>query len=89
MPIFLGNSRYGMVPKWSYILHQLLVSDDPVLFESTHDLLDTYIDPLFVFYQCSEVVRINDFLRDDFQWNAHKFRVLYGIVQVKMFDIGQ
>ena len=51
------------------------VSNDPVLFESIHSLFDAHVDLPLVVYQCSEVVRINDLLWDDFQWNAHKFWV--------------
>ena len=57
------------------MFHQFLVSNDPGLFESIHALFDAHVDPPLVVYWCSEVVRINDFLWDDFQWNAHKFRV--------------
>ena len=59
---------YGMITKWSHMFHQLLVIDDPRLFEYIHALLDTHIDPPLVVYQCSEVVHINDLLWDDFQW---------------------
>ena len=66
---------YGIIPKWRYMLHQLLVSDDPGLFESIHALFDSRVDPPLVVYQCREVVCVNYFLWDDIQWNAHKFRV--------------
>ena len=66
---------YGMIPKWSHMFQQLLVSDDPILFDPIHALFDANADPPLVFYQCIEVVRINDFPWDDFQWNAHKLWV--------------
>ena len=66
---------HGMISKWSHIFYELLVSDDPGLFEVIHALLDAYVDPTLVVDQCCEVVCINDRLWDDFQWNAHKFRV--------------
>ena len=53
---------YVMIPKWSHMFHQLLVNDNTGLFESTHALLNTYVDPPLVVYQCRKVVRINDFL---------------------------
>ena len=53
---------YWMITKWSHMFHQFLVSDDPVLFESIHALFYAHADPPFVVYQCSEVVRIKDFL---------------------------
>ena len=66
---------YGMIKKWGHMFHQLLVIDYIGLFESIHALFDAHVDTHLVVYQCSEVVHINDFLRDDLQWNAHKFRV--------------
>ena len=57
------------------MFYQLLVIYDPSLFEAIHALLDAYVDTPLVIYQCSEVVSINDFLWDNFQQNAHKFRV--------------
>ena len=53
---------YRMIPKWSHIFYQFLVRDDPVLFESIHALFGAHVDTPLVFYQCSEVVCVNDFL---------------------------
>ena len=58
------------------MFYQLLVSDDPGLFEAIHVLLDAHVDPPLVVYQCSEVVSINDLLWDNFQGSPHEFRVL-------------
>ena len=66
---------YGMITKWRHMFDQLLVSDDTGLFESIHALFNALVDLPLVVYQCSEVVRINDFLWGDFQWNANEFRV--------------
>ena len=66
---------YGMIPKWSHIFYQFLVSNDPSLFESIHAILYAHVYLPLVVYQCSKVVRINDFLWDNFQLNAHEFRV--------------
>ena len=57
------------------MFYQLLVSNDPGLFEAIYALLDAHIDPPLVVDQCCEVISINDLLWDDFQWNAHEFRV--------------
>ena len=53
------------------MFYQLLVSDDPGLFEAIHALLDAHIDPPSVFNQCCEVISINDLLWGDFQGNVH------------------
>ena len=66
---------HEMIPKWSHMFYQLLVSDDPGLFEAIHVLFDAHVDPPLVVYQCSEVVSINDLLWDNFQRNAHEIRV--------------
>ena len=57
------------------MFYQLLVSDDPGLFEAIHALLDAQVYPYLVVDQCCDVININDLLRDDFQGNAHEFRV--------------
>ena len=57
------------------MFNQLLVSDDTGLFEAIHTLLNEHVDLPLVVKQCCEVVRINDFLWDNFLGNAHKFRV--------------
>ena len=57
------------------MFYQLLVRNDPGLFEAIHTLLDAHVDPPLVFDQCDEVVSINDLLWDNFQGNAHEFRV--------------
>ena len=57
------------------MFYQLLVSDDSVLFEAIHALLDAHVDPPLVVYQCCEVIIINDILWDDFQGNLHELRV--------------
>ena len=79
----------GMIPKWIHMFHQFLVRNDPVLFDSMHALFDSHVYPPLVVYQCSKVVRINDLLWDDFQWNAHEFCFWWYIVQVLKIDIGQ
>ena len=55
------------------MFYQLLVREDTRLFEAIHARFDGHVDPPLVVDQCGEVVRINDFLRD--QGNAHKLRV--------------
>ena len=39
---------HGMIPKWSHMFYQLLVRDDPGLFEAIHALLDAHADPPLV-----------------------------------------
>ena len=41
----------GMITKWRHMFYQLLVSDDPGLFEAIHVLLDAHVDPPVVVYQ--------------------------------------
>ena len=67
---------HGMISKWSHIFYQLMVSDDPGLFEAIHALLDAHVDPPLNLDQCLELISINDLLWDDFQGNAHELRVL-------------
>ena len=57
------------------MFYQLLVSNCPGLFEAIHALLNAHVYPPLVIYQYGEVVSINDFLWDNFQRNAHEFRV--------------
>ena len=57
------------------MFYQLLVSDDPGLFEAIHALLDAHVDPPLVVDQFCEVISINNLLWDDFQGNAHEFRI--------------
>ena len=57
------------------MLYQLLVSNDPGLFEAVHDILGAHVDPPLVVNQCLEVININDFLWDDFQRNSRELRV--------------
>ena len=57
------------------MFNQLLVNNYRGLFESIHALFNAHVVPPSVVYQCSEVVRINDLLWDDFQWNAHELSV--------------
>ena len=45
------------------------------LFEAKHAFLDAHVNPPLVVDQCCEVIIINDFLWDNFQGNAHEFRV--------------
>ena len=66
---------YEMIPKCSHMFYKFLVGNDPSLFNSIHALFDARVDPPLVVYHCSEVLSINDFLWDYFQWNAHEFRV--------------
>ena len=66
---------YGMIPTWIHIFHQFLISYDTGFFESIYSIFDTHVDPPLVVYNCSEVVRTNDLLWDDSQWNAHEFQV--------------
>ena len=64
-----------MIPKWSHMFYQLLLSYDPGLFEAIRALLDAHVDPPLVINQCLEIISINDLLWDDFQRNAHELRV--------------
>ena len=48
------------------MFYQLLVSNDPGLFEAIHALLDAYVYPPLVIYQCCDVTSIDDLLWDDF-----------------------
>ena len=64
------------------MLYQLLVSNDLGLFEAIHALLGAIVDPPLVVNQYCEVVRINDFLWDNFQGNAHEIRFWLDIIQV-------
>ena len=66
---------YGMIPKWSHMCYQFLISDDPGLFDSIYALFDAHVDPPLVVYQCIEVLRTNDFLWDNFLYNTHELRV--------------
>ena len=75
MEPYAGCVFHRMIPKWSHMFYQLLVSDDLNLFEDIHALLDEHVDPLLVVDQCWEVISINDLLWDDFQRNAHELRV--------------
>ena len=70
-----GCVLYGMIPKWSHMFHEFLVSDDTVLFESMHALFDAHVDPPLVVHQCLEVISVDDLLWDDFKRNPHKLRV--------------
>ena len=63
-----------MISEWSHMFYQLLVSNDPSLFEAIHALLNAHVDPNLGVDQCCEVISINDLLWDDFQGNAHEFR---------------
>ena len=57
------------------MFYQLLVSNDPGLFEAIHVLLNAHVYPPLVVDQCREVISINDLLWDYFQDNAHELRV--------------
>ena len=57
------------------MFYQLLVSDDPILFEAIHALLDVHVDTPLVAHQCCDVISINDLLWGGLQGNAHEFRV--------------
>ena len=57
------------------MFYQLLVSDYLGLFEVIHALLDKHVDPPLIVDHLCEVISINDLLWDDFQGNAHEFRV--------------
>ena len=57
------------------MFYQLLVRDDPGLFEAIHALLDAHVDPPLVINECLEFINVNDLLWDDFQRNPHKLRV--------------
>ena len=69
------------------MFYQLLVIDDPGLFEAIHALLDSHVDPPLVFEKCCEFISINDLLWGDFQGNAHEFRVKVYIVRHQTFLI--
>ena len=76
MDPYSGCVFHGMIPKWSYMFHQLLVSgENPGLFEDIHVLLYAHVYPPLVVNQCLEVISIDDLLWDDFQRNPHKRRV--------------
>ena len=57
------------------MFYQLLVRDDPGLFEAIHALIDVHVYPPLVVDQCCEVISITDLLWDDFQGGAHELRV--------------
>ena len=57
------------------MFYQLLVRNDPGLFEAIHALLGAHVDPPLVVNQYLEVISINDLLWDDFQRNPHVLRV--------------
>ena len=57
------------------MFYQLLVRDDPSLFDAIHAFLDAHVNPPLVVNQCIEVISIDDLLWDDFQRNPHKLRV--------------
>ena len=57
------------------MFYQLLVGNDPGLFEAIHALLDAHVDPPLVVDTCCQVISINDLLWDDFQGNAHELGV--------------
>ena len=63
---------HGMIPEWSHIFDQLLVCNDPGLFEAIHALIDGHVDPPLNFNQ---FISVNDLLWDDFQRNPHKLGV--------------
>ena len=75
MDPFDGCVLHWMIPKWSHIFYQLLVRDDPGLFEAIHALLDAHVDPTLVVNQCLDIISINDLLWDNFQRNPHELRV--------------
>ena len=62
MDLYARCMLHGMIFKFIHMFYQLLVSDDPDLFEAMHALLDAHVDPHLVVNQCSEVVSINYFL---------------------------
>ena len=72
---YAGSVLHRMISKWSHMFYQLMVSDDPDLFEAIHALLNAHVDPPLVVNQCREVIIINDLLWNDFQRNAHELRV--------------
>ena len=43
-----GCVIHWMVPEWSHMFYQLLVCDDPGLFEAINALLDAHVDPPLV-----------------------------------------
>ena len=65
----------GVISKWSHMFNQLLVSDDPGLFEAIRPLLDLHVYLPLVVDQYCEVISLNDLIWDDFQGNAHELRV--------------
>ena len=57
------------------MVYQILVRDDPSLFEAVHALIDAHVDPPLVVNQCLEVISVDDLPWDDFKRNTHKLRV--------------
>ena len=57
------------------MFYQILVRDDPGLFEAIHALIDVHADPHLVINQCLEVISVDDLLWGDFYRNPHKLRV--------------
>ena len=70
-----GCVLHWMIPEWIHMFYQLLVHDDPGLFEAIHALLVLHVDQPLVVNQCLEVISVDDLLWDDFQINPHKLRV--------------
>ena len=64
-----------MIPEWSHMFYQLLVRNEPGLFEAIPALLNAHLDPPLVVYQCPEVISIDYLLWNYFQRNPHKLRV--------------
>ena len=75
-----GCVIHWMIPEWSHIFYQLLVRDDPGLFEAIHALLNAHIYPPLVVNQFIEVISVDDLLWGDFQRNPHKLRVWSDVI---------
>ena len=66
---------HWMIPEWIHMFYQLLIRDDPGLFEAIYALLGAHADSPLVVNQCLEVISVDDLLWDDFQRNPHKLWV--------------
>ena len=64
-----------MISEQIHIVYQVLVNNDPSLFVAIRAFLGAHVDPPLVVDRCCEDISINDLLWDNFEGNAHEFRV--------------
>ena len=76
----------GMVLVSAHVLHKQVIGDSICNRNSIHSAFDTDIDP-FVAHHVVEIVLVNDFLWDHFDWQTHKIWAIHWSDQVEIGDI--